>query len=280
MSLAEHYRAVAERAVAEDLGRGDPTSSVLGARRGTCGLYSRGRGVISGVGAAEAVLQAAASLLRTDPPVVGWLVADGDRVEPGQLLARMIGPAQTLLAAERSILNLITHMSGIATLTAAFVEAVAGTKAQVRDTRKTLPGLRYLEKYAVRCGGGVNHRIDLAEVALVKDNHIAAWGGLRPAVEAVRKAYPSLDMEVEVESLEQVREALEIGCDLILLDNMDIPTMARAVAMAKGRARTEASGGISLPTARSVAVTGVDYIAVGALTHSAAPLDMSVEWIA
>jgi nicotinate-nucleotide pyrophosphorylase (carboxylating) len=167
----------------------------------------------------------------------------------------------------------------VATLTAAYVARISGTGAVVRDTRKTTPGLRLLEKYAVRCGGGHNHRLGLYDALLVKDNHIRAAGGLAAAVGAAREAAPGLPLEVEADTLEQVTEALEAGCDLVLLDNMDAATMARAVVMARGRARTEASGGITLATVREVARTGVDFVAVGALTHSAPALDVALDWI-
>jgi nicotinate-nucleotide pyrophosphorylase (carboxylating) len=176
------------------------------------------------------------------------------------------------------MLNLLGHLSGVATLTAAFVEAVAGTGAVVRDTRKTTPGLRYLEKYAVRCGGGANHRMGLYDALLVKDNHIQAAGSLRRAVEAARASGPGLPLEVEVETLEQVAEALDLGCDLLLLDNMELDTMAEAVKACGRRARTEASGGITLERARAVAGTGVDFLAVGAITHSAPSLDIALDW--
>jgi nicotinate-nucleotide pyrophosphorylase (carboxylating) len=200
-------------------------------------------------------------------------------VAAGAVLGHLAGPARTLLAAERTLLNLLGHLSGVATLTAAFVAAVAGTGAVVRDTRKTTPGLRQLEKYAVRCGGGVNHRMGLYDALLVKDNHIRAAGGLRRAVEAARAAGPGLPLEVEVETLEEVADALDLGCDLLLLDNMELAAMAEAVRLAgAARARTEASGGITLATARAVAETGVDFLAVGALTHSAPSLDVALDW--
>jgi nicotinate-nucleotide pyrophosphorylase (carboxylating) len=166
----------------------------------------------------------------------------------------------------------------VATLTAAFVARVQGTGTVVRDTRKTTPGLRLLEKYAVRCGGGRNHRLGLYDALLVKDNHIRAAGGLAAAVKLARAAGGGLPLEVEAETLDEVAEALEAGCDLVLLDNMDAANMARAVVMASGRARTEASGGITLATVRAVAETGVDYVAVGALTHSAPALDIALDW--
>jgi nicotinate-nucleotide pyrophosphorylase (carboxylating) len=176
------------------------------------------------------------------------------------------------------MLNLLGHLSGVATLTAAYVEAVAGTGAVVRDTRRTTPGLRYLEKYAVRCGGGANHRMGLYDALLVDGKHVRAAGGLRRAVEAARAAGPGLPLEVEVATLDQVAEALDLGCDLLLLDGMDTGTMAAAVAACRRRARTEATGDITLERARAVAATGVDFLAVGALTASAPSLDLALDW--
>jgi nicotinate-nucleotide pyrophosphorylase (carboxylating) len=191
-----------------------------------------------------------------------------------------IGPVGRLLTAERTTLNLLCHLSGVATLTRRWVEAVSGTGAAIRDTRKTSPGLRVLEKYAVRCGGGVNHRMGLWDAALVKDNHVAAAGGVAAAFRAVRERFPGLPVEVECDTLAQVDEALEAGADLILLDNMSPATMREAAAKARPRGvRLEASGGLSLDNAREVAETGVDFLAVGALTHSAPVLDLGLDLV-
>jgi nicotinate-nucleotide pyrophosphorylase (carboxylating) len=187
------------------------------------------------------------------------------------------GPTHDLLQAERPALNLLGHLSGIATLTRAWVDAIAGTRASVRDTRKTTPGLRKLEKYAVRCGGGVNHRMSLSDAALVKDNHVVAAGGVREAFELVRATFPGLPVEVEVDDLAGALEAVEAGADLILLDNFDVPQLTEAVAAVAGRARLESSGGLTLENARAVAATGVDYLAVGALTHSSPVLDLGAD---
>jgi nicotinate-nucleotide pyrophosphorylase (carboxylating) len=193
------------------------------------------------------------------------------------VLATVRGPLRDLLTAERTALNLLGHLSGIATLTRRWVDAVAGTGAQIRDTRKTLPGLRALEKYAVRCGGGVNHRMSLSDAALVKDNHVVAAGGVVPAFERVRAAYPALPLEIEVDTVEQAREVIDAGADLVLLDNMPTAAMREVVAYARGRCRLEASGGLRLENAREVAETGVDYLSVGALTHSAPVLDIGLD---
>ena len=202
---------------------------------------------------------------------------DGTRVRAGDVVMRVSGPVKGLLTAERTALNFACHLSGVATATAAWVEALDGTSARVLDTRKTLPGYRALQKYAVRCGGGVNHRFSLSDRAMVKDNHVVAAGGVVPAYEAVRAAHPELRVEVEVTDLDQLRELLEVGCTEILLDNMDSPTMAEAVRITAGRATLEASGGLTFDRAREVAETGVDFISVGALTHSVKVFDLGMD---
>jgi nicotinate-nucleotide pyrophosphorylase (carboxylating) len=210
------------------------------------------------------------------------LVADGTRVLPGDAVLRVSGDAVAVLGAERTMLNFLTHLSGIASATWAWAEAVAGTGAVVRDTRKTLPGLRGLEKYAVRCGGGENHRMGLGDAALVKDNHVAAAGGVAAAVHAVLlAARPGLVIEVECDSVAQVREALEAGARFILLDNMPVPTLREAVAVARAYdgVRLESSGGLRLANAREVASTGVDYLSVGGLTHSSRALDLGLDYL-
>jgi nicotinate-nucleotide pyrophosphorylase (carboxylating) len=193
------------------------------------------------------------------------------------VLATVRGPVRDLLTAERTALNLLGHLSGIATLTRRWVDAVDGTGARIRDTRKTLPGLRALEKYAVRAGGGLNHRMSLSDAALVKDNHVAAAGGVVAAFDLVRAAYPDLPLEIEVDTVAQAREVIEAGAQLVLLDNMSPADMRTVVALARGRARLEASGGLQLDNARAVAETGVDYLSVGALTHSAPQLDIGLD---
>jgi nicotinate-nucleotide pyrophosphorylase (carboxylating) len=190
---------------------------------------------------------------------------------------RVAGPTRGLLTAERTALNFACHLSGVATATAAWVEALEGTSARVLDTRKTLPGWRALEKYAVRCGGGLNHRMNLSDRALVKDNHVVAAGGVVPAYEAVRRAYPDLRVEVEVTDLDQLHALLDAGCVEILVDNMSIEMMAEAVRITAGRAKLEASGGLTLDRAREVAETGVDFISVGALTHSVKVFDIGLD---
>jgi nicotinate-nucleotide pyrophosphorylase (carboxylating) len=203
---------------------------------------------------------------------------DGTPAEPGRAVLTVSGPTRALLTAERTALNLVSHLSGVATLTSRWVDSVAGTGAAIRDTRKTTPGLRALEKYAVRCGGGVNHRMGLGDAALIKDNHVAAAGGLTAAVEAVRATAPDVPLEVECDTLDQVKDALAAGVELVLLDNFGLEQTREAVAMVRGTGvRLEASGGLDLARAAAVAATGVDYLAVGALTHSAPVLDLGFD---
>ena len=267
---------VVRTALAEDLGpEGDITTaatvdadSIAAAR-----LVSRQPGVVAGLPVAAYVFDVVSGG-RLD---VELHVADGDRVGPGDVLATARGPLRDLLTAERTALNLIGHLSGVASLTRAWADAIAGTGAQVRDTRKTMPGLRALEKYAVRMGGGVNHRMSLSDAALVKDNHVVAAGGVVAAFERVRAQYPGVPLEIEVDTVEQAREVIAAGADLVLLDNMPPAQMREVVLLAAGRARLEASGRLSLDNARAVADTGVDYLAVGALTHSAPVLDIGLD---
>ncbi len=207
------------------------------------------------------------------------VLADGSRAQPNDRILRVSGPTRGLLLAERTALNFLSHLSGIATQTDQWVQQLRGTNARVRDTRKTTPGLRQLEKYAVRCGGGENHRMSLSDAALVKDNHILAAGGVKEAFAAVRDQFPGLDVEVEVDSLEQLSEVLAAGADLVLLDNFTPEQMTEAVSRNANQARLEASGGLTLDSAAAVAATGVDYIAVGAITHSAPILDIGADLV-
>jgi nicotinate-nucleotide pyrophosphorylase (carboxylating) len=229
--------------------------------------------VVAGLGVAALVFHTVLG----DEVKIGDRLADGTRVAPGDVVMTVSGPTRGLLTAERTALNYATHLSGIATATARWVDALAGTGAKVLDTRKTLPTYRALQKYAVRCGGGHNHRFSLADMALVKDNHVVAAGGVVPAYRAVRAAYPDLPVEVEVDSLDQLRELLDAGCDRILLDNMSIEQLREAVQLTAGRAVLEASGGLTLERARAVAQTGVDWISVGALTHSVHVFDLGLD---
>jgi nicotinate-nucleotide pyrophosphorylase (carboxylating) len=213
----------------------------------------------------------------TDEFAVERHVEDGDRVQAGQKLLTVTTLTRDLLTAERGALNLLCRLSGIATATRAWADALEGTETRVRDTRKTTPGLRSLEKFAVRCGGGVNHRMSLSDAALVKDNHVVAAGGVAQAFKAVREAFPDVPVEVEVDTLDQLREVLDEGADLILLDNFTPGECAEAVALVDGRALLEASGRLTLGTAEAYAGTGVDFLAVGALTHSSPILDIGLD---
>jgi nicotinate-nucleotide pyrophosphorylase (carboxylating) len=240
---------------------------------GTGDIAARQPGVVAGLGVAELVFVYALG----DGVAVSGRLADGTRVGAGDVVMSVTGPVQDLLTAERTALNFATHLSGVATATGHWVAALAGTGARVLDTRKTLPTYRALQKYAVRCGGGLNHRLSLSDQALVKDNHVVAAGGVVAAYERVRDANPGLRVEVEVTDLDQLRLLLDAGCTEILLDNMTTATMAEAVAITAGRATLEASGGLTLDRAREVAETGVDLISVGALTHSVTALDLGLD---
>lgn len=268
---------VIRRALEEDLAHGPDVTTdatVPADARATGDVVPRSSGVLAGVPVAAAVFD----LVGGPEAEVDLRAHDGDDARPGEAVLTVHGPTRALLTAERTALNLIGRLSGVATLTRHWVDVVAGTRASIRDTRKTTPGLRALEKYAVRCGGGVNHRMGLGDAALVKDNHVAAAGGIRPAVEAIRAHVPGIPLEVECDTLEQVREALAAGVQLVLLDNFGLADTAAAVELAAGSGcRLEASGGLSLDRAREVAATGVDYLAVGALTHSAPVLDLGFD---
>lgn len=262
-------------AVDEDLPGEDVTSAatIPDDAQALADFGARAEGTLAGLAVAELVF----CFVIGEATVVQRNAADGDRVARGDVVMSVHGPVRGLLTAERTALNYACHLSGVATATAAWVEALAGTRAQVLDTRKTLPHLRALQKYAVRCGGGVNHRTSLSDMALVKDNHVLAAGGVVPAYRAVRERYPHLDVEVEVTTLEQLREVLAAGAAQVLLDNMDVETMREAVVITAGRATLEASGGLTLDRAREVAETGVDFISVGALTHSARVFDLGMD---
>ncbi len=263
-----------ESALAEDVGRGDITSlAVIPEDAAFHGVMSARQDMV------VAGLPIALELVRILAPsaIVRQVVSDGDRVKAGSVLAQLSGPARGLLTAERTALNIVQHLSGIATLTRAYVDRIAGTGAVLLDTRKTIPGLRVFAKYATRMGGAQNHRMRLDSAVLIKDNHIAVCGGVKEAVARAKIAGLS-PIEVEVETLAQVAEALEAGAARLLLDNMDVPTLRRAVAMIDGRAQTEASGGIDLDTIRDIAQTGVNFISVGRITQSAAAVDIGLDW--
>jgi nicotinate-nucleotide pyrophosphorylase (carboxylating) len=267
---------IATLALAEDLAGGEDVTSVATVPESavaTADFTAREAGVVAGLRVAEAVV----SLIAEEQFSVERHVEDGDLVEAGQVLLSVTTRTRDLLTAERSALNLLCHLSGIATATRAWADALEGTGAVVRDTRKTTPGLRALQKYAVRCGGGANHRMALSDAALVKDNHVIAAGGVAEAFKAVRDAYPDLAIEIEVDRIDQIQPVLDAGADLILLDNFTVPELVEAVALVAGRAKLESSGGLTLADARAVAETGVDYLAVGALTHSSPILDIGLD---
>jgi len=270
------YAELVVAALREDLGRaGDVTTdSVLaGGERASGTVVARQPGVVAGLDVAE-------TCFRELDAAVAWerAASDGERVSAGATLARVAGDAGALLAAERTALNLLGRLSGIATATAAYVEAIEGTGAQVVCTRKTTPGLRALEKYAVRCGGGANHRFGLDDAVLIKDNHLVVAGGVGPALERARRRVGHLvKIEVEVGSLAELEEALAAGAEIVLLDNFSLDDLRAAVARSSGRALLEASGGITLASARRIAETGVDLLSIGALTHSSPVLDVALD---
>ena len=262
----------------EDVGRGDLTSESIFSELdiGSARLVARDSFIVAGVTsvAAEVFKFQNPSIIATDA------VADGTRAKAKMELLTVSGPVIDLLKAERVALNLLQRLCGIASLTARFVDKVKGTAVRITDTRKTTPGLRVLEKYAVRVGGGANHRFNLADGVLIKDNHIAACGSIRQAVDKVREHIPhTIRVEVETDSLDQVEECLECGVDIIMLDNMSPEMMAHAVRLINGRALVEASGGVNLATVEAIARSGVDIISVGALTHSASSCDIGMDWL-
>jgi len=270
------YAAIIDTALREDLGRGGDltTDAVVASElRGTAHIINRSAGCLCGMNVAAAVFH------RLDPGLEIELEArDSEQVRADTMLMRIVGSVRSILTAERVALNFLGHLSGVATLTAEFVRLVAGTGARVVCTRKTTPGLRALEKYAVRCGGGANHRYGLDDAVLIKDNHVAIAGGIGPALERVRdKVGHTVKVEIEVDTLEQLDEVLAIGVDAVLLDNMSPDQLQTAVLRIDGRIISEASGGISRETAAAVAASGVDLLSIGALTHSAPSLDVSLE---
>jgi nicotinate-nucleotide pyrophosphorylase (carboxylating) len=280
LPAAEMIHRWVELALAEDIGTGDATTlATVPAQAAACAtMVAREPLVISGLALAEAVFRQLSAAVQ-----VQSCAADGQSLARGRPLLRLTGPAQSILTGERVALNFVQRLSGIATLTAQYVAEVRHTEAQILDTRKTTPGWRPLEKYAVCCGGGRNHRYGLFDQILIKDNHLAALRGARPnaiaaAVSRARLQYPQLKVEVEADTLEQVAQAVDAGVDLILLDNMTVEQLRAAVALVNRRSRTEASGGVNLSNARAIAETGVDFISVGALTHSARAVDIALDF--
>ncbi|UGB46580.1 carboxylating nicotinate-nucleotide diphosphorylase [Frateuria edaphi] len=261
-----------ERAFAEDFGTGDATADLLPAdARASASLTCRENAVMAGIPWFNACFR------KLDPDVtIDWFVRDGERATAGSVICHLHGRARALVSAERSALNFLQLLSGTATATAGYVAAVAGTGVRVLDTRKTVPGLRVAQKYAVRCGGGHNHRIGLFDAILVKENHIAAAGGIEPAVAGARRLHPSLLLEIEVETLDELRRAIDAGVDRIMLDNFTLAMMSEAVAIAAGRVPLEISGNVDMETIAGYARTGVDFISVGALTKHVRAVDLSL----
>jgi nicotinate-nucleotide pyrophosphorylase (carboxylating) len=276
----EEVRRAVQLALAEDIGSGDVTTLATVPENSPLTVVMRAREVlvVAGLPLVEAAFRELSHAVRIEP-----LSRDGHHAKAGENLLRISGDARAILTAERVALNFVQRLSGIATLTAQFVDAIKGTHAQILDTRKTTPGLRRLEKYAVTCGGGVNHRFGLFDMVLIKDNHLAALRGAEPnaitaAVKQARAKYPQLKIEVEADTLEQVEQGAAAGADFVLLDNMTLVQLRLAVQKCKGRSQTEASGGVNLSTVRTIAETGVDFISVGALTHSARAVDIGLDF--
>ncbi len=281
LSAAE-IRAAVTVALAEDVGSGDVTSLATLPASATFSVVMRTREpmVVAGLAFAETAFRSLSSKVR-----IKRCARDGQQLKAGAVLLKISGPARALLSAERVALNFVQRLSGVATLTARFVAEVKGTRAQILDTRKTTPGWRRFEKYAVRYGGGRNHRIGLFDLVLIKDNHLAALRAAKPnaiaaAVQRARTKFPKLKVEVEADTLAQVKQAVEAGADIILFDNMSNAKLRQAVKLVAGRAKTEASGGVNLTTVRGIAQTGVDFISVGALTHSARAVDIGLDFVA
>jgi nicotinate-nucleotide pyrophosphorylase (carboxylating) len=265
------------RVLAEDLGSGGDVTSratIEASARFSAAMNAREPIIVAGLEIAAAFFRELDDGVTIDMPV-----RDGDRVEPGAVLMRLEGQARAMLTAERSALNTLQHLSGIATLTRRYADAIAGTGATLLDTRKTIPGLRALGKYAARMGGAENHRLRLDDGMLIKDNHVAVCGGVAEAVRAARAADTGLQVQVEVDRIAQIEPALAAGADRLLLDNMAVPTLREAVALVAGRVPLEASGGVSLDTIRGIAETGVDYISVGRITQSAPAVDIGLDYL-
>ena len=277
---AAEIRCAVSNALAEDIGNGDVTSLATVPANATFTVVMRAREplVVAGLAVATAAFKQLSSYVRIKQPA-----RDGQRAKAGASLLKISGPARAILSAERVALNFVQRLSGVATRTAQYVTATKATPARILDTRKTTPGWRRFEKYAVTCGGGHNHRLGLFDLVLIKDNHLAALRDAKPnavaaAVQRARKKFPKLKIEVEADTLAQVKQAVDAGADIILLDNMTPAQLRQAVKLVAGRAKTEASGGVNLKTVRTIAQTGVDYISVGTLTHSARAVDIGLDF--
>lgn len=277
-TLPSDIKQVVQNALAEDIGNGDITAALIPADvQSTAQVISRETAILCGTAWFDEVFWQLDNRITID-----WQVQDGDTVEPDQLLCTLTGPSRRLLTGERTALNFLQTLSAVTTLTRDYVDAIADTGARILDTRKTLPGLRSAQKYAVACGGGDNHRMGLFDAFLIKENHILAAGGIAAAVQAARLQQPTAKVEVEVENLDEVQQALEAGADQLLLDNMSLPKLREAVALNNshnnGKAVLEASGGVTLETIRDIAHTGVDYISVGSLTKNVRAVDLSMRF--
>jgi len=277
---AEEIRRAVSSALAEDIGSGDVTTLATVPEKLAARAAVRAREplIVAGLLFAEAAFTELSSVVQIER-----LVKDGRKAGNGETLLKISGPARAILSAERVALNFVQRLSGIATLTAQFVEAIKGTQARILDTRKTAPGWRRFEKYAVACGGGYNHRAGLFDLVLIKDNHLAVLRDAKPnavaaAIQRAREKFPKLKIEVEADTLEQVEQAAEVGADIILLDNMNPIQLRLAAQKVKGRAKTEASGGVNLANVRAIAESGVDFISVGAITHSARAVDIGLDF--
>ena len=275
MDLASAIQEDVARALAEDIGTGDVTARLVPAsEKSQARVVTREQAVLGGTSWFEECFR------QIDREVeIRWNAQDGDRLVRDQVVCEIAGCARSMLTAERTSLNFLQTLSAVATKTRAFVDAVAGTKAQILDTRKTIPGLRYALKYAVRCGGGTNHRMGLYDGVLIKENHIASAGGIGPALEQAKKVAPDVPTEIEVETIAQLKEAIAAGAKLILLDNFDLAGFREAVRVTAGRAALEASGGINLKTVRAIAETGVDRISIGSLTKDIRAVDLSMRFV-
>ncbi len=281
MKLSDtEIRTAVKAALAEDIGGGDVTTLATVPVKLTARAVMRARQrlTVAGTPFVEATFRALSRKVKIES-----VIRDGGSAGAGAVVLKVSGPARPILTAERVALNFIQRLSGVATLTSEFVRATHGTRARILDTRKTTPGWRRFEKYAVACGGGANHRMGLYDMVLIKDNHLAALRDEKPnaiaaAIARARRKYPKLKIEVEADSLEQVRQALDAGAEMILLDNMSLNELSEAVTMTEGLAKTEASGGVNLKTVRAIAETGVDFISVGALTHSALAVDIGLDF--
>jgi nicotinate-nucleotide pyrophosphorylase (carboxylating) len=277
---ADEVRRAVQAALSEDIGTGDVTTQALISEKAVAKAVIVGREpfIVAGLALAEAVFRELCAEIE-----ISRVSEDGQSLKPGMPLLKVQGPARAILTGERVALNFLQRLSGVATLTGQFVEAIRGTRSQIVDTRKTTPGWRRLEKYAVVCGGGGNHRFGLFDMVLIKDNHLAVLAAERPdaiavALRRARTAYPKMKIEIEADTLDQVEQAIDAGADLVLLDNMNPVQLRLAVQKCKDRAKTEASGGVNLATVRTIAEAGVDFISVGALTHSARAVDIGLDF--